>query len=134
MNGGREEIKFTIKPQNEFPLLLEYAKEFKITDETIFALNEVIFTNYPLTPDLLVHELRHLEQQREVGLSEWVYDFLHNPEKRLEYEIDAYKTQLKSIKDREKRNKVRIQSARNLSSDLYGNIITYQDAFVKLKI
>lgn len=126
-------MQYTIKPQSEFPLLLEYAKEFPITDKTIFALNEVIFTNYPLTPDLLIHEIRHLEQQQKVGLAEWVYDFLHNPEKRLEYELDAYQTQLRSIKDKNHRNKVRIESARNLSSDLYGNIITYQEAFVKLK-
>lgn len=125
---------FQIKSQKEFPLMLEYAKEFTITDKTIFALDETIFTNYPLTEDLLVHEIQHLKQQKKVGLSNWVYDFLHNPEKRKEYEIEAYRVQLASIKDREKRNKIRIESARNLSSDLYGNITTYDEAFKLLKV
>jgi len=126
-------IQYQIKKQNEFPLLMEYAKEFPITPQTIFALDETIFTNYPLTPDLLVHELQHLIQQKKVGLKEWVYDFLHLPDRRLLYEVEAYKCQLLFIKDREKRNKMRIESAKNLSSDLYGNIATYEEAFKLLK-
>ena len=122
-----------IRPQVDFPLMDEYKKYFEINDRTVFALGEFIYTNYPLTPDLLIHELVHLRQQEQIGVKEWVYDFLYVPERRLEFELEAYREQLKSIKDREKRNKIRHESARNLSSALYGNIITKDDAFTLLK-
>lgn len=122
------------KPQDEFPLMEEYKKKFDITKDTIFALYPYIYTNNPLTPDILVHELVHFKQQEKVGVVEWVYDFLENPKLRLEYELEAYREQLKSIKDRNHRNRVRVESARNLSSSLYGNIISYSDAFDLLKV
>lgn len=114
--------------------MAEYKKYFDITDRTIFALGEDIYTNYPLTPDIYVHELVHLEQQAKVGVKEWVYDFLYVPKKRLEYELEAYRKQLRSIKDRNHRNQVRIESAGNLSSSLYGNIISKQEAFDLMKV
>lgn len=123
-----------IKKQVEFPLLEEYKKHFEITKETVFALGEDIYTDYNLTPDLLIHENVHLRQQAEVGVKEWVYDFLYLPDKRLEYEVEAYREQLKSIKDRNHRARVRWQSAINLSSSLYGNIISRQEAFDLLKV
>lgn len=123
-----------ILPQAEFPLMNEYKKFFAIDKYTIFALGENIYTDFDLTPDLLVHENVHLRQQSEVGVKEWVYDFLHNPAKRLEYELEAYREQLKSIKDRNLRNKVRMQSAKQLSSALYGNIISFSDAFELMKV
>lgn len=123
-----------IRPQVDFPFMKEYKEIFEITDKTIFALGDDIYTNYPLTKDLLVHELVHLRQQQEVGVKEWVYDFLHNPQIRLMYEVEAYKEQLKSIKDRNYRHLVRVDSARNLSSALYGNIIGTEEAFKILKV
>lgn len=128
------EIKVTIRPQKDFPMMDEYKKYFDITDKTIFALGLDIYTDYPLSKDLFIHEVQHLKQQAKVGVKEWVYDFLYVPAKRLEYELDAYRVQLKSIKDRNERNRVRIESAKNLSSSLYGNIISYQDAFERMKV
>lgn len=126
-------IGYMIKKQVEFPLIDEYKKHFEITDKTIFALGEDIYTDYDLTPDLLIHEQTHLKQQERVGVKEWVYDFLYIPEKRLEYEVEAYREQLKSINDRNHRAKIRIESAQTLSSGLYGNIIDYESALQKLK-
>lgn len=123
-----------IRPQSEFPLMSEYKKHFEIDENTIFALGEDIYTNNDLPPDILIHEQVHLKQQAKIGVKEWVYDFLYTPAKRLEYELEAYRAQLKSIKDRNQRNKVRIQCAYNLSSGLYGNIISKQDAFDLLKV
>lgn len=122
-----------IKPQNEFPLMEQYKELFDIDDNTIFALAEDIYTNNPLPPEILVHENIHLKQQAEVGVKEWVYDFLYTPSKRLEYEIEAYRAQLDFIKDRNKKAKDRVQCAKNLSSGLYGNIISYGDAYELLK-
>lgn len=122
-----------IRPQVDFPLMEEYKKYFAITPKTIFALGEDIYTDYPLTKDLLVHEMVHLRQQQDIGVKEWVYDFLYKPEKRLEYELEAYREQLKSIKDRNHRLKTRIESAESLSSSLYGNIISRADALKALE-
>lgn len=123
-----------IRPQVDFPLMEEYKNQgFAITDKTIFALGIDIYTDYPLTPDLMVHELTHLKQQEEVGIKEWVYDFLYIPAKRLEYELEAYRAQIKSIKDRNHRAKVWLESSTQLSSALYGNIISREDAIALLK-
>lgn len=131
MNGGNP---YKIRPQADFPFIEEYRKQFDITKYTIFAGGDAIYTDYPLTPDLLVHELVHLRQQEEIGLKEWVYDFLYTPAKRLEYELEAYREQLQSIKDRNHRARIRHESSINLSSSLYGNIINFTDAFELLKV
>lgn len=122
-----------IRPTVDFPFLTEYKEKFAVTDKTVFACYPDIYTNYPLTPDLLIHEIVHLKQQEEIGLTNWVYDFLEYPEKRLQYELEAYKIQIKSIKDRNEKTRVRYESAKNLSSDLYGNIISYGEALELLK-
>lgn len=123
-----------IRPQADFPFIEEYRKHFDITKKTIFAGGDSIYTDYPLTPDLLVHELVHLKQQAEYGLLEWVHDFIYNTEFRLSQEIEAYREQLKSIKDRNYKAKMRFICAEQLSSSLYGNIITKQEAWEKLKV
>lgn len=122
-----------IKPQGEFPLLKLYSDIFPINDMTIFAFDNTIYTNYQLTADLYVHECTHIAQQNKIGLQEWLYDFLYEPERRLQIELEAYRKQLASIKDGNHRLKVRIQSAKTISSPLYGNIISYDEAYNILK-
>lgn len=126
--------KMQIKKQADFPLLQEYSKVFNINEKTIFAYDDIIFSNNPLSPDLLVHEERHLAQQKRYGLDTWVKNFLEDPRYRLEMELDAYKKQLESIKDRNFRDAIRRESAKNLSSSLYGEIISYSEAFTLLKV
>lgn len=121
------------RPQSEFPLIKEYQKVFKIDDRTIFAYDNKIYSNYDLTPDLIVHEYTHWKQQAEIGLDKWVELYLKSPEFRLEMELEAYKRQLESIKDRNTRDKVRIFSAQALSSELYGNLLSTKDAMFLLK-
>lgn len=122
-----------IRKQADFPFLDEYKKQFAITKDTIFACYPDIYCDGQLTQDLLIHELVHLRQQEKIGLKEWVYDFLYDPKKRLEYEVEAYKEQLKSIKDRNHKTREYFKAAQQLSSDLYGNIIDYQTALQLLK-
>jgi hypothetical protein len=119
----------SIRPQAEFPLWDEYAKHFELNENVIFALYPDIYTNNKLTPDLLVHESTHLRQQQKIGVNEWVKNFLENPSKRIEYELEAYRNQIKSIKDREQKNKCRIWASETLSSGLYGNIISKEQVF-----
>ena len=122
-----------LKLQKDFPLLEIYNKVFDITDKTVFAYDDTVYTNYKLTPDLLIHEETHLKQQEKHGLEEWVYNYFVSISFRLEMEVEAYRKQLSSIKDRNERTKIRIESAKNLSSSLYGNIINYEEAYALLK-
>lgn len=126
-------MEVILKPQIEFPLLEKYKEVFPITKDTIFAYDNVIYSNNNLPEHLIIHEKVHIRQQNEKGLDEWVFFFLKNPAFRLEQELEAYREQLDSIKDRNLKALVRMESAKNLSGGLYGDIITFQKALELLK-
>lgn len=109
--------------------MAEYKEKFDITEHTIFALYPNIYTDDKLTPDLIIHEKTHLKQQEERGVNEWVKEYIEDPQKRLEYEIEAYKNQLEYFKDRNQRHRMRMYISKVLSSSLYGNIINYEEAY-----
>ena len=121
------------KKQKEFPLLKRYKKKFDVTDRTIFAYDGVIYCNYDLPRDLLIHEMTHLIQQEEMGVDTWVENYLDDIEFRLQMEIEAYRQQIISFRDRNDKAKCRIESAYTLSSPLYGSIISFEEALKKLK-
>ena len=77
---------------------------------------------------LKIHEITHHEQQKRDGLEYWVEHYLTDPKYRLRMEVEAYKHQLTIITDRNDRTKLRIRCAHDLSSSLYGNICTYEEA------
>lgn len=116
-------------PQKLFPFIEEYKKVFDVTDKTIFAYNNVIYCNEPLPEHLERHETIHLKRQNKIGCDIWVTNYLRNPMFRLKEEVIAYREQLECIKDRNERNTLRIQCAKDLSSPLYGSICTYADAY-----
>jgi hypothetical protein len=124
----------SIRPQAEFPLMEEYKKHFAITDDTIFTLYPFIYSNNKLTPDLLAHENTHLKQQEKIGVKEWVRQFLEEPAQRIKIEAEAYRKQIQSIKGREQQFRCRKWASETLASSLYGNIISYQEAYNILKI
>lgn len=125
------EIKFA--KQDDFPLLEEYRKVFPITNNTIFAYKDTIYANRDLPADIVHHEYIHLLQQEHDGLEVWVYKFLNDNVYRLRQEMEAYKAQLDFIKDRNQRARARMECVRNLSSPLYGNIISRETALEILK-
>jgi hypothetical protein len=118
-----------ILPQKQFPLLKEYKKHFEgISEYTIFAYDGHIYANEDLPDCLIVHEKAHLRQQEEMGLKNWVNQYLSDANFRLKVEIEAYKEQLKSIHNNSKKRMWAQKCAKDLSSNLYGNIISYQEA------
>jgi hypothetical protein len=121
-------------PQKDFPLFKKYSTIFPLNEDVIFAYDSNIYSNHKLPNYLIVHEETHLKQQETFGLDFWVNSYLYDKRFRLKAELEAYREEFKSIKDRNFRNKIRIHSARDLSSSLYGNIIDYQSAFNLLKI
>lgn len=121
-----------MKLQSEFPLLEKYKEKFAITPDTIFAYDKEIYSNRELPLHLLIHELKHIEQQNRIGCDLWVDKYLNNPEFRLNEEVEAYQAELATITDRNLRYQHKIHCAKTLSSDLYGNIISYKEALFKL--
>jgi len=115
-------------PQSKFPLLDKYKEKFEITPRTIFAYDNEIYSDYDLPYHLIVHEETHHKQQNACGLDNWVEKYLNDPEFRLWQEVEAYKKQLSVIKDREARFHIKLECIKNLSSDLYGNIVTKDEA------
>jgi len=122
-----------MRPQKEFPLLDDFKKRFKVTEDTIFAYDHVIYTNNELPDHLVMHELTHHFQQDEHGLDTWVYNYLNDPKFRLEMEVEAYRKQLAHIQDPKGKAITLMVSAKDLSSELYDNLVTYKEALNLLK-
>lgn len=109
-----------IKPQKDFPLIDLYKKYFPIHDRVVFAYDKDIYTNYPLSQDLLIHENTHLKQQEKYGLDTWVDNYLNDINFRVKMEEEAYKAQLESVKDRNERFRLKLQIQKDIDSGLYG--------------
>ena len=112
-----------IIPQNQFPHLKRFQEKFPITDKTIFAWDNVIYSNYPVSEDLIIHEKTHHSQQKRDGLNYWLDNYLNNTKYRLCQEIEAYRNQIKSIKHPKLKILVTEESIKHLKSGLYGDII-----------
>ena len=111
-----------IYPLNKFRRLKEFSKVFKIDENTVIAYDGRIYSNHNLYPDVLVHEMEHLRQQKEHGLLNFTNKYLNNRDFRLEMERLAYKKQLESIEDLELREAVRKDCVIGLTSRLYGKM------------
>ncbi len=89
-----------------------------------------------ISQDLLTHEKTHTVQQG-ASPETWWDRYLVDTEFRLSQEVEAYRNQYKSfckrIADRNKRFTYLHGLARDLSSEIYGGIITYQDATKRIK-
>jgi len=126
--------KYTIvKPNTAFPLYNEYAKYFKLNENTIFAYNNTIYTSNDLPEDFIEHEKVHLRQQNSIGCDNWASKYMRDPKFRLDQELEAYRYQLTCIKDKNKKSKAKTEFAKILSSEMYGNMVTEEEAKELLK-
>lgn len=117
-----------MRPQNQFPHLNRFKEKFEVTDETIFAWNGEIFCDFELSPALYAHEFTHHKQQDIIGKEVWLENYLNDPKFRLEQELEAYKVQLKVIKDKNWKHKEMLLCAKSLSSKLYGGLLSEAEA------
>ncbi len=79
----------------------------------------------------MVHEQTHERQQADYGVEQWWQMYIDNPTFRLTQEVEAYQNQfkfLKTVLNRLGRKAALEQLAAQLSSELYGNIITKKEA------
>lgn len=87
---------------------------------------------------LMMHEDAHIEQQRTLGAKPWWDMYLKDSAFRLTQEIEAYKAQYQFVcryeHNREKRALFLKSIATDLSSGIYGNIITYPEAQALIRL
>jgi nucleosome binding factor SPN SPT16 subunit len=135
-----EEVKtpggIKVKVLTEKPAIYDRLKErFKTIDwEKGLAIvwGDKIYTKYKLPNHVLAHELVHVRQQLdfEGGVSAWWDEYLTNDQFRLEQELEAYVTQVRYIREhteesnRNWRRQIIDQLAEDLSSSMYGNLIS----------
>ena len=82
---------------------------------------------------LIEHEKTHLRQQNIIGVDNWVSLYLRDKDFRLKQELEAYRYQLTCIKDKNKRSKSQTEFIKILASDMYGNMVTEEEAKNLLK-
>lgn len=116
-------------------------KEFGISwENTIFAVYPHIHSKYPLTDDVIEHELVHMQQSIDVGGADnWWKIYLDDPPQRLAWELEAYKCQYQFLKRRNTMNKQQLFNkvqfwASNLSGKSYGYLISLQDAIKQIMV
>ena len=105
----------------------------KPREDTIYPFGLRIYnpSGLPIPDDIMIHEAMHIRQQGNDPQA-WWEKYLTDKGFRLSQEIEAnreqYKFICKAVKDRNKRFKALDAICRNVSSEIYGNVITYQEA------
>lgn len=105
---------------------------------TVIAYGDTIYAKDDMPDSLIAHETTHLKQQAKVGVEIWWEGYIKDPIFRLTQEAEAYKAQIDFIRDVDKASRQVLRStiawlARELSSSMYGNMISYEDARNLLK-
>lgn len=114
--------------------IYEKAKELWKVDfeNTVFTYGDTIHSKYPLTSDVLAHELVHVRQQTEMGKDVWWNRYWTDPQFRLDQEAEAYREQYRTvcnlIADRNNRSKALLFYAQSLSGSMYGMIVSRGEA------
>ena len=105
----------------------------KSPQDVIIAFAGRIYTEVPLSPPMVQHEVTHLRQQGSIiGSIRWWIRYLASSKFRFEQEAAAYRVQYQMfaevVKDRNKRAIYAMDCAEKLSGPLYGDIIPLLEA------
>ena len=135
------------------PNIDEIRKYLPIHDKVVFCWGDLLFNpnNLRIDPALMAHEQVHFDQQMRYGknsfwqnftlpkyrIGKWWDRYLKNYAFRLSQEIPAYQKQYweycKVLKDKNDQNRMAIMLAKDLSSPLYGNLISTENAIKAIK-
>ena len=98
----------------------------------IITYGDIAYCKYPLQPHKVVHEEVHVNQQEKMGKDWWWSQYLSDPKFRLKQEVEAYQAEGKWLKRNIKDRNLCYQAVRqiwnDLSSSIYGNICTVEEA------
>jgi hypothetical protein len=138
----QENIRFTLiqePPPEPLRTTLKATFGADYDNNIIFTIGDKIYAKNGLPLDLVVHETTHVHQQtrRNINPTIWWDRYIADPQFRLIQELEAYQNQYQYViethKDRNTRAKALSQFARDLSSPIYGNVITYNEALKRIK-
>jgi hypothetical protein len=116
------------------PNINEISKRFKITSSVIFAYGDTIYnpSGAKINKALIAHEETHSRQQEKIGVERWWDKYLSDYSFRLSQEVEAYGAQMKEarkgLRSYAKQQLMLSNIARDLSSELYGNVVSYSEA------
>lgn len=117
------------------PNIGQIRKRFNLNGKhPIFTFGNQIYNPYgnPLPQHLIVHESVHSVQQEMFGeIGDWWERYLVDKEFRLSQELQAYQKQFKEIVETSGRQVKREwlkRLAKDLSSSLYGNLVSFEEA------
>lgn len=118
------------------PNINDIRKKFKLTNEVVFTYGDTLYSPrfQGISDDLMIHEQTHRKQQ--LNPQSWWKEYLDNPEFRLTQEIEAYHNQYTFVKKAigiDRATPLLNKLASDLSSSLYGDCITYEEAREKIK-
>lgn len=90
-----------------------------------------------ITNELFAHEVTHIMQQKEEGPIRWWLRYFVDKDFRLKQELEAYQNQYRYILDQMKDKNVRYKHllfmAKCLSGQMYGNMMTPEEAVKLIK-
>lgn len=123
------------------PIWNQLEGRFKVRWESgvIVTYGDTVYTiNGNMSPDIVVHEQVHIDQQTIIGAEEWWNKYLNDPQFRLQQELEAYSRQInyivRHIPNRKKQMAIIEHIWKSISSVSYGNMISYKEAKEKLPI
>lgn len=129
-----------MKIVQNFPPNIEAIKsKFNLHKGVIFTYGDTIYNpdNGDIDEPLLTHEQTHFVQQG-TDPKFWWEMYLNDPEFRYRQELEAYRHQYRKFcqlrKDRNERNRFLTRIAQDLSSEIYGNLCTFNEAMREIKL
>lgn len=129
------EIKFEYPPN-----IKEIEAKFgELPDGVVFTYGNILYNpgRHYIDLHLMVHEETHAKKQKESGPEKWWEKYLEDPEFRFQEELEAYSRQYKIINEgynvpRKEKDRLLDKLARDLSSEIYGNIVSFGEAKSKI--
>jgi hypothetical protein len=129
-----------IKVKYEYPPNYEQIKTFfQPVKGTYFAYYPYVYNpdNAVMDEPIEEHEAVHIRQQKEIGVEKWWSRYCIDKNFRTSQEIEAYQAQYRSgkklIKDKNHLARWTSVLAKELSGDLYGNILSYNQALAAIQ-
>lgn len=114
-------------------------KFFSPIKGTLFTYGDTIYNpdNAPIDEPLIKHEEVHERQQEEIGVEYWWKRYYIDKNFRASQEIEAHQVQYaeakKHFNDKNLLAKFLDALAKQLSGELYGNVMSYSDALKAIK-
>jgi uncharacterized protein YqgQ len=132
-------MKVYTDSRKNFPLVNDVVKRFDLkesdVDHIVFTYGDTIYTDSEMSVGLIAHELTHVFQQTIMGKEIWWHKYLTNDKFRMEQELSAYRQQyaIMAMKNKGDADMALQSMARDLSSKIYGNFISYEKALTTLQ-